>query len=306
MTDKYLIDKRLVRRAFDHAAQTYDAAAVLQHEVAGRMAERLSYIRHTPEHILDAGSGTGNGLPYLRERFPKATITALDIAWNMLAVNRAKQPWWKRKLASLGGPSLHYACGDLDALPLKTSSVGMIWSNLTIQWCNDLEVTFREMHRTLAPGGLLMFSTFGPDTLKELRAVFSGLDGYTHVNRFIDMHDIGDALVHAGFATPVMDMEHITLTYSDMMTLLRELKDIGAHNVTQGRRPGMMGRAELAALTDGYERFRKDGRLPATFEIVYGHAWVNQKNRTEDGRQIIQFQIERRRSRNTGGMGGPE
>jgi malonyl-CoA O-methyltransferase len=144
---------------------------------------------------------------------------------------------------------------------------------LALQWCNDLKQTFAEVRRVLQTGGLFMFSTFGPDTLKELRQAFRHMDDYSHVNRFTDMHDIGDMLVHNGFATPVMDMEYITLTYDDVIGVMRDLKAIGAHNVTQGRRRGLTGKNAWQKAINQYETLRKEGKLPATFEVVYGHAW---------------------------------
>ncbi len=287
------VDKNLVRKAFDKAATTYDANAVLQREIADRMLERLDYIKHQPRTLLDAGTGTGYGAQHLRMRYPDTRIIALDLAVSMLKIARPQVGLWQKLRGSV---PFHAVCGDIDALPLKTSSVDMVWSSLALQWCNDLNVSFAELYRVLAPGGLLMFATFGPDTLKELRAAFAEVDGYTHVNEFVDMHDIGDVLVSAGFNTPVMDMEYITLTYADLKTMLRELKGIGAHNVTSGRSKGLMGRARWTALEAAFERRRKDGRLPATYEVIYGHAWINQKTRTQDGYQIVQMNIQRRRS----------
>ncbi len=182
-----------------------------------------------------------------------------------------------------------WLCADMERLPLARHSLPMVWSNLALQWTDDPAPVFREIHRVLEPGGLFVFSTFGPDTLKELRAASAGLDGHQHVNRFIDMHDLGDALVHAGFANPVMEMEHITLTYGDLRALLLELKAIGAHTVKEARRSGLMGKAQWQQLTANYERFRRDGRLPATYEVVYGHAWAGQTTKLEDGRQVIEF-----------------
>jgi len=286
MADGALIDKRLMRRAFDRAAQSYDAAAVLQHEVRGRMLERLDYIRHTPQAILDAGTGTGGAIAALRERYPQAAVTALDIAPAMVARARERVPRWRRWIG-LGGAPVHFVCGDIESLPLAAESVGLVWSNLALQWANDPARAFAEVKRVLAPGGLFMFSTFGPDTLKELRVAATGIDGHTHVNRFVDMHDLGDLLVLGGFATPVMDMEVVTLTYADARGLMRDLKAIGAHNVTAGRPAGLTGRARLAALEANYERFRRDGRLPATFEVLYGHAWKPESRRTADGKPII-------------------
>lgn len=286
------VDKRLVRLAFERAATTYDQAAVLQREVARRMFERLDYVKLAPAHVLDAGAGTGYGTRLLAGRYRSARIVALDLARSMLVAARAAQPWWQRWL----GSRVRHVCGDVERLPLAASSMNLVWSNLTLQWCNEPERVFREFYRVLAPGGLLMFTTFGPDTLKELRQAFAGVDGHTHVNRFVDMHDLGDMLTWAGFGAPVMDMELITLTYTGVGDLVRELKRIGAHNVTVGRNHGLMGRRRWQAMVENYERLRRDGRLPATFEIVYGHAWVGETKRSEDGRQVIALQIANRQA----------
>ena len=296
MNEAELIDKRAVRRSFERAAASYDAAAVLQREISERMLERLAIVRHEPSWLLDLGCGTGEGTQALRQRYSQADLVSLDLAYNMLLQARGKESGWKR-LLPWNRPAVRHVCADADALPLRASSFDMVWSNLTLQWCNDLNHTFRELHRVIKPGGLLFFSTFGPDTLKELRAAFAALDGYPHVSRFVDMHHIGDALAHSGFAAPVMEMEYLTLTYADLRTLMRELKEIGAHNASQGRRHGLMGRHEWQALQQQYERFRRDGRLPATYEVVYGHAWVPEQKtaRLEDGRQVIQMNIGRRR-----------
>ena len=168
----------------------------------------------------------------------------------------------------------------------------LIWSNVTLQWAVDLPQTFVELQRVLRPGGLLMFSTFGPDTLKELRASYAQVDGYSHVNRFTDMHDIGDMMVRARLAEPVVDMEYITLTYATVRDLMRDLKAIGAHNVTAGRPRGLRGKSALAAVERSYETLRRDGRLPATYEVVYGHAWApaGGPHRAADGRAVIHVQ----------------
>jgi malonyl-CoA O-methyltransferase len=283
MKDELLIDKRSLRSAFEHAAESYDAAAVLQNEVCRRMLGRLEYLKHRPAAILDAGSGTGNALAGLGQRYPDARLIALDIALAMLRRGRQRLPWWK----GLFTRGVQAVCGDIERLPLKDASVGMVWSNLALQWVNDLPRAFAEMRRVLVPGGLLMFSTFGPDTLKELRRAYQDIDRHTHVNRFIDMHDIGDLLVSGGFGDPVMDMEHFTLTYGDVRELMRELKAIGARNVTRGRPNGLSGKRVLAAVTRNYEAFRRDGRLPATFEVVYGHAWAPLPRLGPSGRPVI-------------------
>ena len=267
-----ILDKKQLRTAFERASASYDQAAVLQREISNRMLGRLEYIKYKPDVILDAGSGTGYGSQQLAKRYPNSQLIAVDIAWAMLSHARPNTAWWQR-LLPLQQQRSDYVCGDIEQLPFKNASVGLIWSNLALQWCNDLDRTFAEMHRILRADGLLMFSTFGPDTLKELRQAFAKIDGYNHVNRFVDMHDIGDLLVNNRFSTPVMDMEYITLTYDDVISVMRDLKAIGAHNVLQGRQQGLMGKNKWQQVIGEYEKLRRDGKLPATFEVVYGHAW---------------------------------
>ncbi len=278
-----IIDKQAVRRSFDRAAATYDAAAVLQHEVCRRGLERLDFIRHYPARILDAGSGTGNAWNGFAARYPGAAVIALDLAPGMLRQARAGVAWHRRLLRR--HPAL--VCGDLEHLPLAGGSMDLAWSNLALQWVDALPAAFAEMRRVLAPGGLFLFTTFGPDTLKELRAAQSDIDGYTHVSRFVDMHDIGDLLVQAGFADPVIDMETFTLTYADVRALMRDLKAMGAHNASTNRPPALSGKRWLAALTRNYETLRRDGKLPATFEVIYGHAWKPQPRVGPKGRPVI-------------------
>jgi len=282
--NEFEIDKKQVRRAFSRAAADYDAAAVLQREVCVRMLEKLDYIKLRPAHLLDVGSGTGWGTRQLSERYPQAEITALDIALGMLRAARGSASWWQKLFR---GKHENYVCADVEALPLAAHSMEMVWSNLTMQWCNDLPATFSELNRVIKTEGLLMFSTFGPDTLQELRIAFRGVDGYNHLNRFADMHDIGDMLVAAGFADPVMEMEKIILTYDDARAVMQDLKRIGAHNATAGRAPGMLGKTRWAQIVHNYETLRRDGKLPTTFEIIYGHAWKPEPEKLRDGRAII-------------------
>jgi malonyl-CoA O-methyltransferase len=285
------LDKREVRRAFERAARTYDDAALLQHEVCRRMLERLEYIRIKPSAILDAGTGTGNAIPGLMSRFPGTPIVAADIAIAMLERTRGRLKWWQ----SVPGlrPALFSVAADIERLPFAGGSVGLVWSNLALQWVNDLPATFTEMHRVLEPGGLLMFSTFGPDTLKELRAAYARVDARTHVNRFVDMHDIGDMLVHGGFADPVMDMETLTLTYDDVKSLMRDLKAIGAHNATQGRPGALSAKSTLLAVASHYDTLRREGKLPATFEVVYGHAWKALPRLSASGKRVIDIAVRK-------------
>lgn len=284
MDNPYRIDKKSVRNAFSKAASGYDAAAVMQREVLERMLTRLDLVKLEPEAILDAGCGTGFGVQRLAERYRKSRMVALDIAPPMLQLAASRRSLMSRLFRANHG----YVCGDIEALPLKAGCVDMIWSNLAMQWCNDVELTFQELHRALRPEGLLMFSTFGPDTLKELREASSTDNAHTHVSRFLDMHDIGDALVRAGFSDPVMDVEYFTLTYDDVVSLMRDLKAIGANNATEGRRRGLEGKSFLQRIAGNYERFRREGKLPATYEVVYGHAWKGQP-KLEAGVQPIRL-----------------
>ncbi|WP_028536689.1 malonyl-ACP O-methyltransferase BioC [Paludibacterium yongneupense] len=294
MSEVFYTDKERVRRSFDRAAGSYDSAAVLQREVSTRMASRLDYVRHAPSLILDAGSGTGFGAAELRRRYPDARVLELDLAPGMLLESRGKQRASGGRVRRWLRPARPWQiCGDIERLPLADASVDMIWSNLAIQWVNIPDAMFREFRRVLKEGGLLMFSTLGPDTLKELNASFGGLDEATHVNRFIDMHDLGDALLLAGFTEPVMDTDRIVLTYDTVRDVMRDLKALGAHNATAGRRRGLMGKEAWRRIEQNYETWRRDGVLPASYEVVYGHAWKvagQGKGQTlPDGRQIIEF-----------------
>jgi malonyl-CoA O-methyltransferase len=291
--------RQAIRAAFEKAARSYDDSAFLQQEVVRRLDARLDMIKLSPQHVLDAGCGTGFAFPLLQARYPKARLTGLDLAHGMLDIARGRlpKPSLIGRLGNLmNGPSTPLACGDIASLPFANDSFDLVWSSLALQWLDGPERAFAEMRRVLRPGGVLLFATFGPDTLRELRTAFAGLDGYGHVNRFVDMHDLGDALIHSGFAGPVMEMEYLTLTYDDLKGVLRDLKGIGAHTVVDRRREGMMGRKEWQELVDRYEAFRHDGRLPATYEVVYGHAWVGDKAHWEDGRKVIRMKIAQRQA----------
>jgi malonyl-CoA O-methyltransferase len=280
-----------VKRSFDQAAQTYDENAFLQREIADRLFERLDYIKLAPAHVLELGCGTGYVTRKLRARYPDAHLTAVDIAPAMCreaAAQMPRTPLLARLFKS--APITEWLCADAEQLPLADESVDLVVSSLTLQWC-DPEAVARECIRVLRPEGLVMFTTFGPDTLKELRIAFKAVDDKPHVNTFVDMHDIGDIMVAAGFADPVMDQEIVTITYSELKTLLRELKGIGAHNVLPDRQTGLMGKQQWRTLLEAYERFRRseDGKLPTTYEVVYGHAWkpAISKRKTVDGQQVI-------------------
>lgn len=297
VNDSYHIDKARARASFGRAANTYDAAAILQKQVRDEMLSRLDLVKIQPHAILDAGCGTGAASHALQKRYANAHVISLDFALPMLQKTRAicAKTGLVRQMKNLLSHQKHsLICADIESLPIANASVGLVWSNLAVQWCNDLDAALQEFHRVLQPEGLLMFSTFGPDTLKELR-IATAQDNTTSVSRFIDMHDIGDALVRAGFNAPVLDVERFTLTYDNVKSVMRDLKSIGAHNATDGRARGLLGRGFLQNLEARYEQFRlgaklEGGKLPATFEVVYGHAWRGQnKLNMPDGAQVVRF-----------------
>ncbi|HEU4530801.1 MAG TPA: malonyl-ACP O-methyltransferase BioC [Steroidobacteraceae bacterium] len=257
------LDPALVRRSFDRASADYDRAAVLQAQIREQLLQRLELVRLRPEVVIDAGSGTGHASLALKRRYPQACVVALDLSTQMLRESKRRQRWFRR---------FERVGGDAGRMPFADGSVDLIFSNLMLQWC-DPDAVFAEVRRVLKPHGLFTFTTFGPDTLVELRRAWSSVDAQVHVNQFLDMHDIGDALVRAGLAEPVLDVERYTLTYPDAMALMRDLKAIGAHNVAAGRPAGLTGRGRLARMGAAYEAYRRDGRLPATYEAVFGQAW---------------------------------
>lgn len=285
----FALDRRLVRRRFNRAAARYDEVAVLAREVAHRMDERLEYIKVAPKRILDLGCGTGADFDVLANRFPDAMRLGADFALPMLMEARGERGLLQRLFGRGRAARPALACADACALPFAHASVSMVWSNLMLNWLSDPLPALKEMHRVLEVDGMAMFSTLGPDTLKELRAALPAREG-ERVHRFIDMHDIGDALVAAGFSDPVMDMEVLTITYADVDELLRDLRLGGCTNAGTARPRGLSGKAGWAAARENLKRLARDGRLPLTFEVVQGHAWKPAPTTTADGRAIVRFQ----------------
>ena len=265
-----------VRRAFDRAADSYDQFAVLQNEVCKRLLEKLDVVKMSPEFILDAGTGTGRAVPDLFGSYKKANLVALDLSEKMLNKTSRHGSLFR---------SPHLVCADIEQLPFVDNTFDLVFSSLSMQWCNDLNAALLEAKRVLKPGGLFVFSTFGPDTLKELRYSWSKVDECNHVNQFVDMHDIGDALLQDGFAEPVMEAEVIRLTYQSVDEIMHDLKAIGA-NVTADSpqnnqlAKGLSGKSVLHTVRQAYEPFRQDNLLPVSYEIIYGHAWKAESEKT--------------------------
>jgi malonyl-CoA O-methyltransferase len=265
----FSLDRRAVVQAFDRASASYDAAAALQERVRNELLLRLDELEQTPQAILDLGCGTGHSTRALKRRHPKALSVAVDIAPGMLAQAR-RQARWPRRFERVRA--------DAYALPFRDGSFDLVFSSLMLQWCDDLDAVFAEIARVLKPGGLLLFSTFGPGTLAELREAWgqSG-DSDNHVNHFFDPQALGSALMHAGLSEPVLDVDRIVMRYPDARALMRELKAIGAHNVTIGRPRGLTGRKRLAAMTQAYETLRGEGGLPATYEVIHAICWGGER-----------------------------
>src|SRR3569833_1966128 len=259
--DAFRLDRPSIRTSLDRASASYEAAAVLQAWVFVVLLSRLELFKFQPQVVVDLGTGTGQGAEELKRRYRRALGVGLDMAPGMLREARKRQHLFRR---------FERVCADAMRLPFADSSVDVVFSNLTLQWCDPLDATLAEVRRVLKPEGFFAFSTFGPDTLKELRAAWAEADGYNQVNQFVDMHDVGVALVRAWLVEPVLDVDRIQLTYADTLGLMRDLKAIGAHNVTEGRSRGLMGRKRLARVQAAYEMYRRDGQLPATYEEIYG------------------------------------
>jgi malonyl-CoA O-methyltransferase len=267
MPDEYYLDPAHVRRSFDRAARSYDAAAVVATEIRNRLLERLDLVKLQPKVILDLGAGTGHASKALKQRYKSAEVVAIDLAPAMLVEADRRQGWLKR---------FHRAAADAHRLPIKDNSVQLVFSNLMLEWCHDPDAVFAEIRRVLQPGGLLTFTTLGPDTLRELREGWRKIDPRPHVHRFIDMHDLGDALLRAGLAEPVMDTERLTVTYPHLDALLKELAASGARNLAHGRARGLTPKSHWHSLRQLVRPAPEQDALPVSLEVVYGHAWTGQ------------------------------
>lgn len=259
-------DLRHIQRAFSRAAHSYEATAVLQREVQARLLESLDEPEQSvPNTVLDLGSGPGSAAAQIKKRWPKAHVLALDLSLPMLRRAKKRAGWWR---------PFHCICADAAALPLADASTDLLFSNLCLQWLPDLPALFAEFRRVMRPGGRLLFSTFGPQTLIELREAFATVDAVEHVSHFAPIQQLGDALLAAGFRDPVLDQDTFTLTYSELPMLLHELQAIGATNASSGRRRSLTGKGRFAAAAAAYERLRRDGRLPSTWEVIYARAYA--------------------------------
>ena len=260
------LDKQIVVNRFDRAAKSYDNAAILQEEVLNRLLQRLQYIRHQPATIIDIGCGTGKGIQGLQKHYPKAQVYAVDIAQQMLLQARSRYRFLTRK---------RLLAADMECLPFAADCFDLVFSSLALPWSNDLRATMSEFARVAKPGALLLFTSFGPGSLQELAQSWRALDDYPHVHQFVDMHDVGDIMLAAGFAQPVVDAETIRLEYRDFRSLLDDLKQVGSSNADFNRRRGLTTPRQLARLEASYrEQGFENDKFIASYEVVYGHAWL--------------------------------
>lgn len=267
-------DRRHVRRAFSRAARDYDKASALQRQVEAELVESLEfwpaqYRERTPDRVLDLGSGPGRGAMAMRKRWPKAQVIAMDLALPMLREGRRQETWNPLRRG------IDRVCADARALPLAPGSIDVLFSSLCLQWVEDLPSVLAGFRHVLRPGGMMLVSTFGADTLHELRWAFSQADDAPHVSRFVQIAELGDALVHAGFRDPVVDRELTETRYPDLPALMRELRTLGATNALRGRRGTLTGKARFARAADAYAgEFTGEGGLRATWETITAVAWA--------------------------------
>ena len=258
-------DKRRIAANFSRAAAGYDGVAQFQQAVGERLLESLPVMNISPAWLADLGSGTGRVAGALLGRYPGCKGIQIDLAAEMLRQARPRWPWQRTRGI--------WVCADAEFLPVRDASIDLIASNLMLQWCNEPGRVLEEAYRALRPGGLLLFSTLGTDTLRELRESWSAVDAGVHVNAFTDIHGLGTALASIGFSGPVLETEKFTLTYTDGMALMRDLKRLGTGNTNSGRARTLTGRGRLGGMLQYYERYREGGKLPATYEVIYAHAW---------------------------------
>lgn len=292
------IDLERVRALFSRPERTAPAD-FLRREVSSRMFDRLELIKIAPQRVLDAGCGAGADLPLLQKAYPAAQILGLDAAEAQLHAasgQSTKQSSLNQLLSKLlpSKTGVDLLCGDFSELPLGPNSVDLVWSNLALHWHPQPDRVFAEWRRVLRVNSLLMFSCFGPDTFRELRAAFAEADLAQHALPFVDMHDFGDQLVEVGFSTPVLDMEVITVTYDTARAMLADVRALGGNPLGTVSR-GLMGKQAWQRMLDALEKTRRpDGKLGLTFEVIYGHAFRPAPKVTSKGEAIIRFDLPRK------------
>jgi malonyl-CoA O-methyltransferase len=288
----FKLDRRAVQRSFNRAGSSYDGAAGLQREVSDELLERLKFFALAPRRTLDLGAGTGVASLRLRQIYPRSQVVAIDLAEDMLQVARRRQRLWRR---------FSLLCADASSLPLGNGSVDLVFCNLMLQWCDQPARVFAEVRRVLKPGGLMLYSSFGPETLRELRAAWSAADPHPHVSQFPDMPQLAAAMSQGGFIEPVIDIETRIRHYSAVQGLMSELRSLGARNAIANRQRGLMGKSRLHTMTQAYEALRVARGLPATYEIIYGAGFADAARAAPEipGESLIPLTALKRRSPST-------
>ncbi|MCG8324386.1 MAG: malonyl-ACP O-methyltransferase BioC [Thiotrichales bacterium] len=275
------LDKPAVIRNFNRAAPTYDQYSALQKQVLEVLLEQLPVFRIAPQRILDLGCGTGRAAAGLRRHYPSSTLIQLDIARAMLQQARRSRRRWLRRDWQL--------CADADALPLADASMGLVFSSLMLQWSDSLAGLLTDLRRVLRPDGLLLFATLGPGTLQELDTSWQSVEAQNHIHAFPDIQALGELLMRSGYTQPVLATDRLILNYPDLRSVLKDLRCIGAVNSLKSRRRSLTGKGRYQAFARAYETQRADGMLPATYEVIYGHAWRATETQAADHSQPLRF-----------------
>lgn len=271
--------KTEICKAFNDHALQYEQAAIIQHEIGERLFERLGYLKIKPRYILDLGCGPGTFSQRLKKYYPQAEIVGFDLAHIMLKQARSKQGW-RHKWSLVNG--------DMTSMPFTAGLFDLVFANQVIHWSHSLTDVMSELNRVMSPQGCLMFSTLGPDTFIELKQAWAAVDKHTHVNDFVDMHDLGDCLLAEHFVDPVVDMELLTAHYSTLSLLLQALKSQGVRNIHSARNRGLTGKRSWYAFEQAFGAFcTEQGKFPLTYEVVYGHAWKGEQRRMGKGTETI-------------------
>jgi len=263
-----LFDRRRLQHSFGRAAAGYAEVAMLQRESESRLLEQLEVLEdRVPARILDVGSGPGRASGVMKGRWPKSEVVAMDIALPMLGEVPRHTRFWR---------PVRRVCGEAASLPFADASFDVVFSNMCVQWVPDLPVALAEFRRVLKPEGLLLFTSFGPDTLVELReAYLAAGEKDPPLSPLAAIQQVGDALVSAGFRNPVLERENFNLSYPDVKSLMRELRAIGASDARSRRARGLGGKERQKRMIAAYETQRgADGQLPSTWEVIGAMAWA--------------------------------
>ncbi len=268
------IYKKKIAKAFNSKSSTYEEYSLVQNEVSNRMIERLKLMKFKPKSILDLGSGVGYLSNILKEIFPDATVTCLDISLDMLLECRKKNL------------NLNLVMADAENMPFSNNVFDLVISSFTLHWCEEIEKIFSDIHKYLRNRGVFMFTTVGPNTLMELNQAYANIDGEQHVNSFTDMHVYGDSLLKCGFHDPVMDVENLVIEYSSFSNILKSLRKTGANTVI-GQKANFMSKKSYRKLSDSYKKNKDNGRFPVTYEMIYGVSWKNIKDNPNKNTGVI-------------------